>query len=318
MAKRKLKKKRVFGLVFVILLIIGGFMFLKYIEYKNSATAKLLEIGYSKEQTKELLDIYDKNQIKDILTKEYSTDYITFGKEKYFIYSNIQKYIDYRKSHNNNNITDIVSIINVEADQDWYDNVKETKIDSNNELLILVNKVYHLNESYAPTDIVNTGLLYSYEGNKIKSEVYQAFINMYNAAKSENLSLIINSSYRTYATQKKLYDERVVTYGVKEADEYAARPGHSEHETGLALDIWAYNTDLDFEETEEFRWMQEHAHEYGFILRYPKGSEHLTGYSYESWHYRYLGIEMATKVKEEGITYDEYYAYYCEYKKTCY
>ena len=101
-------------------------------------------------------------------------------------------------------------------------------------------------------------------------------------------------------------------------DDYASRPGFSEHQTGLALDIVTDNIiGNEFENTDEFKWLQENAHLYGFILRYPKDKEYITGYNYESWHYRYVGKELATKIKESGLTYDEYYAYYCEYKKAC-
>ena len=91
------------------------------------------------------------------------------------------------------------------------------------------------------------------------------------------------------------------------------RAGYSEHQTGLALDIVTYGASMDtFENTDEFKWLSDNAYKYGFILRYPKGKEKLTGYSYESWHYRYVGKDVAKKIHDLDITYDEYYAYYIE------
>ena len=100
---------------------------------------------------------------------------------------------------------------------------------------------------------------------------------------------------------------------IKEADLSTARAGFSEHQTGLAIDILTYNVTLsNFEETDAFKWLSSNAYKYGFILRYPKGKEDITGYEYESWHYRYVGVEIATQIFEEDITFDEYYAYYLE------
>ena len=107
-------------------------------------------------------------------------------------------------------------------------------------------------------------------------------------------------------------DDNFEKLGV-EADLKAARPGYSEHQTGLALDITTrLAEDEEFVNTEEFSWLKENAHKYGFILRYPEGKENITGYSYEPWHYRYVGIDVATKIYNENITFDEYYAYYIE------
>lgn len=318
MKKRRIRKDRVLILVGILLAIIGVIVLINHLAYKNSNEYKLKSIGYTKEQINDLAKLYDKNQIKNILTRELNPDIISLAKEKYFIYDNLDRYLEYAKKNKDKTKTDVVSIVNVKADVDWYDKTYKVEVNDENQYLILVNKVNYLDETYDPDDIVNTGLLYSYAGNSLRKEVYGAFISMYTAAKEENLNLIINSSYRSFANQKSIYDDRVLSTGVKAADSYAARPGHSEHQTGLALDIDAFGNDNPFEESDEFKWMQEHAHEYGFILRYPKDKEYLTGYSYESWHYRYLGVEMATKVKESNLTYDEYYAYYCEYKKECF
>ena len=146
----------------------------------------------------------------------------------------------------------------------------------------------------------------------LKSEAYTAFKSLSTAAKKEGLTIIATNTYRSYIAQEKTYNAIKGSNGKEYADNYAARPGHSEHQTGLALDVGTLNSDISFVDTEEYIWMQNHAHEYGFILRYPEGKEYITGFNYEPWHYRYVGIDVAKKIKEAGITFDEYYAYYVE------
>ena len=134
-------------------------------------------------------------------------------------------------------------------------------------------------------------------------------------AKKEDLKLIVNSSYRDYESQNSVWNNYENYNGEEYADSIAARAGFSEHQTGLALDIITPGaTKNTFEETDEFKWLQKNAHKFGFILRYPKGKEDITGYAYESWHYRYVGKETATEIKRLGITFDEYYAYYIDKK----
>ena len=119
---------------------------------------------------------------------------------------------------------------------------------------------------------------------------------------------MVVSAYRTEDYQRNLYNGKVRTSGKAYADNYSARAGHSEHQTGLAIDIGSTLT--SFEYTAEFKWLQNHAHEYGYILRYPKGKEWITGYAYEPWHYRFVGIDAAKVIYEEGITFEEYHAKY--------
>ena len=128
-------------------------------------------------------------------------------------------------------------------------------------------------------------------------------------ARESNLNIIAMSAYRSYQYQVTLYNNYVKQDGKEEADAYSARPGYSEHQTGLATDVYNQKeTYTNFEKTEEFKWMQENAYKFGFILRFPKGKEEETGYQYESWHYRYVGKEAAKYIKENNITFEEYYA----------
>jgi D-alanyl-D-alanine carboxypeptidase len=118
-------------------------------------------------------------------------------------------------------------------------------------------------------------------------------------------TLILNSGFRTYSTQKTLYDRTKETRGLAVAEKLSARPGHSEHQLGLAADFSARGQGcvilVCFGNTEAGRWLEENAHEYGFILRYPKGYRAITGFQYEPWHFRYVGVELATELKTKGI-----------------
>ena len=111
-------------------------------------------------------------------------------------------------------------------------------------------------------------------------------------------SIAIKSAYRSYATQQGLYNRYVAQDGEAQASRYSAKPGHSEHQTGLAFDIGKISE--SFDKTPAFEWLKEHAHEYGFIMRYPKGKENITGYMYEPWHYRYVGVDLATAIHQSG------------------
>jgi len=199
-------------------------------------------------------------------------------------------------------------------DKNVYDDYKNT--DMGKDYLILVNKFNKLSNSYEPSDLVELGS-YSTWGS-IRKEVYDSFINMINSASKDGYTIRSVSPYRDYETQEWLYNNGVNNNGVEYALRSIAKPGFSEHQTGLAMDLDNRTTNYqNFENTSEFSWMKNNAHKFGFILRYPKGKEFLTGFKYESWHYRYVGTEVATKIKELGITFDEYYAYYCEYKSEC-
>ena len=140
---------------------------------------------------------------------------------------------------------------------------------------------------------------------KLIEEIYDAFIEMADDAEEEDLKLVINEAYRSYEDQKEIYDAS--------GDKIAAKPGHSEHNASLAIDIITPEyDDEDFDKSKEYAWLLKNSYKYGFILRYPKDKENITGYDYEPWHFRYLGKDLATKVFKSGLTYDEYYAYYIE------
>lgn len=313
--KRKLNYKLIFTIIVIIIAIAAGTIGIKkYIDYRNSNEFKLKQIGYNETEIKDITKLKD-DQIKTILKKKYNRLNIKFIRQKYFITNNLDRYIKYYNNHKDDKISHIVSIVNVCADEDYYDKDTVKKTDISKKELMLVNKFNYLDENYAPDDIVKVSMQFAYGDNEIKKEVYEKFRSMYNDAKKEGLYLIITSSYRDYNFQKELWDSYANQKGDEWADSVSARAGYSEHQTGYTLDIVTYNANMSsFETTDEFKWLQDNAYKYGFILRYPKDKEDITGYSYESWHYRYVGKDVATKIKKLGITFDEYYAYFIEGK----
>lgn len=162
--------------------------------------------------------------------------------------------------------------------------------------IMIANKTYGLPKSYDPG---------------VNSEAKAAFDRMQVAASAEMMSLSIVSGYRSYSTQETIYNRYVNRDGKEKADTYSARPGYSEHQTGLAFDI-NYAGD-SFASTPEAAWLAENCWKYGFIIRYPKDKSHITGYKYEPWHIRYLGEETAKKVYENGLTLEEYLGITSEY-----
>lgn len=313
--KRKLNYKLIFTIIVIIIAIAAGTIGIKkYIDYRNSNEFKLKQIGYNETEIKDITKLKD-DQIKAILKKKYNRLNIKFIRQKYFITNNLNRYIKYYNNHKDDKISHIVSIVNVCADEDYYDKDTVKKTDISKKELMLVNKFNYLDENYAPDDIVKVSMQFAYGDNEIKKEVYEKFRSMYNDAKKEGLYLIITSSYRDYNFQKELWDSYANQKGDEWADSVSARAGYSEHQTGYTLDIVTYNANMSsFEKTDEFKWLQDNAYKYGFILRYPKDKEDITGYSYESWHYRYVAKDVATKIKKLGITFDEYYAYFIEGK----
>lgn len=165
--------------------------------------------------------------------------------------------------------------------------------------IIIVNKTYSIPQSY---------------GNGLTKEFTEAFNKMQVAAKEDNIDIKIISGYRSYNTQVSTYNHWTSKYGKEEADKISARPGHSEHQLGLAADINSLYT--SFKDTKEGIWLNNNAYKYGFILRYPESKTEETGYSFEPWHYRYVGTSLAEKLHNNGdwITLEDYYGITSKYE----
>ena len=170
--------------------------------------------------------------------------------------------------------------------------------------ILIVNKTYSISKDYIPD---------SYETitdacpKCLDKKTYDAFLSMQEDAESHGLNIWIQSGYRSYEYQKKIYDNYVSKDGNEKADTYSARPGHSEHQTGLCFDLNTVND--SFIDTEEGKWVNNNAYKYGFIIRFPKVKEKFTGYKYEPWHLRYVGKKLSKKLYNNGnwISLEEYF-----------
>jgi D-alanyl-D-alanine carboxypeptidase len=165
--------------------------------------------------------------------------------------------------------------------------------------LLIVNKTYSIPKDFNPV--------------KLNGDAEYSANQMFAAAKEEKgYNMWVQSGFRSYGTQERLYNNYVARDGKKEADKYSARPGHSEHQTGLAFDIGSRNSRV-FANSKEYEWMQENAHKYGFIYRFDKRYEDLTGFRNEAWHYRYVGNEIATYVYEHNnMSLEEYFVIFLD------
>lgn len=201
----------------------------------------------------------------------------------------------------------ILRLVNTDSDLPRFTTVSEA--DPADGLLILVNKYHPLPEGYVPDDLVTVEPAYS-NGGKLTAEANDAFCALVEALwQEEGLHLVNASAYRSYATQRSLYARYYARDGAV-ADRYSARAGYSEHQTGLALDVIAPGGTLNgFQSTAQFAWMRDNAHRFGFILRYGEGQEEITGYKFEPWHYRYVGLEAAEAIHAADLTLEEYIAY---------
>lgn len=175
---------------------------------------------------------------------------------------------------------------------------------------ILVNKTHSLPDDYEPADLIEpevstTKKLY------VREIIHEDLLEMFKAAEEDGKQLTISSGYRSYSYQKTLFNNYAARDGIEAASRYSARPGQSEHQTGLALDIASKSGKCKlstcFKDTEEGKWLNENAWKYGFVLRYPEGKEEITGYMFEPWHFRYVGKKEAQKIYESGLTIEEYY-----------
>lgn len=293
---------------------------IKYIDDKNfiSNINKLLNLGYS---SKDINAIYEKipNSVSIISTSKYNKDIINIMNLSYFRIDNLKRYLDYdimevKSIYDISNIKkdfnyeDVVTYVNANLDKEYYSSDNLISNEDASKIDVLVNKYHKLDENYEPSDLTIIDSKYASGTQKLRKEAQIKFEEMASDMAKENLKIYAGSTYRSYTYQKGLYDRYVKKDGFAAAETYSARSGYSEHQLGLAVDIVNDKWDYLSENDKEYDYLVKNSYKYGFILRYPRGSEYITGYMFEDWHFRYLGIELATKVFNSGLTYDEYIA----------
>lgn len=279
---------------------------------------KLLSLGYS---SKDINAIYNKipDSVNIIIDSKYNKDIINIMNLSYFKIDNLKRYLDYdimevKSIYDISNIKkdfnyeDVVTYVNANLDKEYYSSDNLISNEDASKIDVLVNKYHKLDENYEPSDLTIIDSKYASGTQKLRKEAQIKFEEMANDMAKENLKIYAGSTYRSYTYQKGLYDRYVKKDGFAAAETYSARSGYSEHQLGLAVDIVNDKWDYLSENDKEYDYLVKNSYKYGFILRYPRGSEYITGYMFEDWHFRYLGIELATKVFNSGLTYDEYIA----------
>jgi D-alanyl-D-alanine carboxypeptidase len=225
----------------------------------------------------------------------------------HFIERNKARYEAYRALNPGLPYDIAIAYVNANVDKGFYNDVTVVKDPDN--ICVLVNKNFALPSKYEPADLV------SISGYRLRAEAAEHFLQMRADMNSLGYKIHIMAAYRTYTTQAARHSNAVRSFGLASADRQFARAGHSEHQTGLAVDIVQrtniqFMTQAQFEKTKEFAWLTENAHNYGFILRYPREYRDIHGYIFEPWHWRYVGVDIATTMYNEGITiFEEYYGW---------
>lgn len=293
---------------------------IKYIDDKDfiSNINKLLNLGYS---SKDINAIYNKipDSVNIIIDSKYNKDIINIMNLSYFKIDNLKRYLDYdimevKSIYDISNIKkdfnyeDVVTYVNANLDKEYYSSDNLISNEDASKIDVLVNKYHKLDENYEPSDLTIIDSKYASGTQKLRKEAQIKFEEMSSDMAKENLKIYAGSTYRSYTYQKGLYDRYVKKDGFAAAETYSARSGYSEHQLGLAVDIVNGKWDYLSENDKEYDYLVKNSYKYGFILRYPRGSEYITGYMFEDWHFRYLGVELATKVFNSGLTYDEYIA----------
>lgn len=308
MARRRKNKNQKVILFAIIFLGISLFLFSYYHEEIINFFIDNKTINDKDENKKP-----NNNKDKDIDKEENKEPSNVYKKYKHYKKENLNRYNAYKTK--NPKLTDeqVVTRVNMGLDYDFYGYIHDTDMSKDN--LILVNKYLKLASDYEPDDLEEISDDCFINGNiyvrKMRKEAKEHFEQLSRDSIKNGTPVYGQSAYREYSRQEGLYNNAVKNMGVEAADDDTARPGHSEHQTGLTLDVSSTKAGnmMNFHNTESYKWMLDNAHKYGFILRYTKGYEDIHGFMYESWHFRYVGVKVATDMHDNypGLTYDEYY-----------
>ena len=277
------------------------------IAYNFTRECRIYKLGYPIQEAQVLAATLSEAQADTLIAhQEHDTIAIPVIHARYFITDNFERYLAYHKKDTTGAPLDvIVSFVNVGYDQDRLE--VAAPCDTSKGQLMLVNGRHYLDENYKPDSLATFSMDYCYENQKAQPVVVDAFMALQQACKEQtDAQLMVNSAYRSYQQQIGTYK--------RNPKGYAAQAGSSEHQTGFAIDVTSRQHPMrwPFDKSEEGVWMREHCHEYGFILRYPERQSRIFGFAYEPWHLRYVGKEVAKRIHDEDITFDEYYAYYIE------
>lgn len=242
-----------------------------------------------------------------IFSSGYAGGVNQYSEIYYYEADKANRYEEYGRQNPGMSYEEIVWRVNANLDMPWYE--YDIPASDYDDPYIIVNKYYKVPEDYCPPDLVEV------DGCKMRRETGEAYLEMKKAAAGEGLKLRVVSAYRTVEYQKNLYEEYLSTDSKENVDRYSARPGYSEHHTGMAIDLFGSVDGLrNFKDTPEYTWVVENCYRYGFIIRYTSDIENVTGYESEPWHIRYVGRDVSADMKEKGIaSFEEYHVKYIEH-----
>lgn len=261
---------------------------------------------------------YTNSEISTILAHGSDDDVSEFAKRdrvRYideffsFDFAKLRLYDRYVNYSNETGEDDEITVIYVNLDMDKapYEEATEVNKFSTD---MLINKHFYVDKKFEPDNLVKIDKKYASEkGMKLNKEAYNAFLEMNNAISRDGLGLVINSAYRSYDDQVDISNLYLNSYGQNYVDKYVAKPGFSEHQTGLAFDVGSTTSNV-FIKSKEYTWMLENCYKYGFIHRFPSEYEDITGFRSESWHFRYVGKKIAKDIYDNKMSFEEYYARY--------
>lgn len=275
---------------------------------------KLDSKGYNKNTINYVLENLSNKEITELLSEKYSKDFEKYITLDLFDYKKYDRYVKFQSKNKKLSLDDVVTRVELDLDTDFYENAVEEK--NPNSITCLVNKHRYLSEDYEPDDLVNMDDDYANNRDnqkKLRKEAYEMFKKMVDAARKVDINFYAESAFRTYSYQEYIYNGNMSVYGREKTDTFAARPGFSEHQTGLTVDL--ANTWTIREDSDEYRWIKRNAYKYGYIIRYTEENKDITGFNAESWHIRYVGKKAAKIIKQEDLTLDEYFVKYVKYSK---
>ncbi len=260
-------------------------------------------------------DMFDKTKLfylvnNKIINETNSLKLSELYNNEYYLYKNEDLYLEYLNNYDS--VRECIEVINTKRYLDYYTEIENT--DLNKDYLMLINKYHALSSDFEPDDLVDIDSKYG--RGVTRAAVYEAYKQMSDDALEAGCDFWICSAYRSYDTQEVLYNRYLIEEGGDQSivDTYSARPGHSEHQSGLCLDLYDTTYGMEgFGNSESSKWINENCYKYGFIVRYTKEKENITGYEAEPWQVRYVGsAEIAKDIMDRNITFDEYYACFVE------
>lgn len=289
---------------------IDSYSKINYFDQKNfiKNINKLLKIGYSNNDINIIFAHGDDDSVSRFTKRgkiKYLEEFYTVSYAKLDYYD---RYVKYSDDTGEDEETTVL-YVNLDLDKENYvDSTLEDKFSFD----MLVNKHHHLSDKFVPDDLVKIDRKYASDDDfECNRAAYNAYRKMSDDASKDGYELVINSAYRSYQDQLEIEELYRKSYGQSYVDRFIAKAGYSEHQTGLAFDIGSRKVNV-FLNSKEYEWMQENAWKYGFIQRFTKKFESITGFRVEPWHYRYVGEKIAKYIHDDNMAFEEYWAMFID------